>query len=180
MQLAESIPVATPELITYDEKGESCGYPAVSMTECQGTIDLHPSNFSHWITEMAHTLYQIHSIPVSTFEWTYFPYHDIKNLQTPAWFSYKKKWEKAKRRFILYRSKILLLNNLLFTVILWQRGTISGVVDWVNSCLGPREVDLGHCRLNLALLYGTETADHFLDAYREIAGASYSYDPYWD
>ena len=90
LQLAESIPVATPELITYDEKGESCGYPTVSMTECQGTIDLHPSNFSHWITEMAHTLYQIHSIPVSTFEWTYFPYHDIKNLQTPAWFSYKK------------------------------------------------------------------------------------------
>jgi len=53
-------------------------------------------------------------------------------------------------------------------------------VDWVNACRGPAGVDIGHCRVNLALLYGISAADEFLAAYEQAAGESFTYNPYWD
>lgn len=57
---------------------------------------------------------------------------------------------------------------------------MSGVVDWPNACLGPAGIDVGHCRVNLALLYGVEVADLFLATYEKHAGSSFIYDSYWD
>lgn len=51
--------------------------------------------------------------------------------------------------------------------VLWQEKGLSGVVDWVNACIGPAEVDVAHCRVNLALLMGLEAADGFLKAYEK-------------
>ena len=53
-------------------------------------------------------------------------------------------------------------------------------MDWVNACRGPAGVDIGHCRLNLVCLFGTEAADQFLKYYQEYAGSAFKYDPYWD
>ena len=44
--------------------------------------------------------------------------------------------------------------------VLWERGRVSGVVDWQAACIGPPSVDIGHCRANL-LLYAPELADVF-------------------
>lgn len=38
--------------------------------------------------------------------------------------------------------------------VLWQDGTLTGVVDWSGGCLAPRGYDIGWCRLDLALLHG--------------------------
>ena len=62
--------------------------------------------------------------------------------------------------------------------MLWQRGRLTGVVDWVAAFRGPADVDIGHCRLNLAVLYSAELADDFLAAYEAEAGRRV--DPYWD
>jgi hypothetical protein len=66
------------------------------------------------------------------------------------------------------------------TNVLWAGGRLSGVVDWPNACLGPAAVDVAHCRANLAQLYGTAVADHFLHTYEQAAGGMFVYDPYWD
>jgi thiamine kinase-like enzyme len=65
------------------------------------------------------------------------------------------------------------------TNILWSDERISGVVDWVNACRGPAGVDVAHCRLNLALMYGVHHADDFLRAYA-AAVDGYDHDPHWD
>src|SRR5690606_9702887 len=69
--------------------------------------------------------------------------------------------------------------------VLWHDGAVSGIVDWVNGCRGPLGVDVGHCRVNLALLHGVEAADAFLAAYERHAAArqaavAFVYGPYWD
>ena len=46
---------------------------------------------------------------------------------------------------------------------------MSGVVDWVNACIGPAAVDAAHMRVNLALLEDIAAAD------RVVPG-----DPAWD
>ena len=66
------------------------------------------------------------------------------------------------------------------TNVLWLDGKVSGVVDWPNACRGPAGVDVGHCRVNLALLYSVEVADLFLTAYELHASSSFIYDSYWD
>ena len=63
--------------------------------------------------------------------------------------------------------------------VLWTGERISGVVDWINACMGPVGIDLAHCRLNLALMYGQTIADQVLHAYI-THNETYRHDPYWD
>ncbi len=63
--------------------------------------------------------------------------------------------------------------------LLWQRYRISGLVDWVDASYGPPGVDLGHCRVNCAILFGVDGADRFLSAYLGEPGAVV-YEPHWD
>ncbi|MCD8506380.1 MAG: hypothetical protein LRY37_04880 [Alkalibacterium thalassium] len=45
--------------------------------------------------------------------------------------------------------------------------------------MGPKQVDIGHCRWNLAILYGQNAADDFLKAYL-LKDPDLAYPPYWD
>jgi aminoglycoside phosphotransferase (APT) family kinase protein len=54
--------------------------------------------------------------------------------------------------------------------MLWSRQGLTGIVDWSGIWLGPPEIDVSHCRLNLAVLYGPAVADDFRDAYEAVAG----------
>ena len=66
------------------------------------------------------------------------------------------------------------------TNVLWSGDSVSGVVDWVNACQGPPGIDIGHCRVNVAQLYGISVADAFLTSYQTYAGEKFIYEPYWD
>ena len=61
--------------------------------------------------------------------------------------------------------------------LLWQRRRLTGVVDWESACLGPPDVDIGHCRVNF--LYQTpDLADHLAEAWHDVTGTAY--DPWAD
>ena len=53
---------------------------------------------------------------------------------------------------------------------LWQRGTLSGIVDWGDLHLGPRWYEVAYCRADVVLLYGMKAADRILDHYVAITG----------
>ena len=61
--------------------------------------------------------------------------------------------------------------------LLWQDGTISGVVDWVETSTGPAWLDAAHAASTLAVMVGTEPAGAFLEAYAEVA--TEPLDPFW-
>jgi aminoglycoside phosphotransferase (APT) family kinase protein len=61
---------------------------------------------------------------------------------------------------------------------LWARGRLTGVVDWGAASTGPPAVDVGHCRLNLAVLFGASWAEQFRTAYESETGRGV--DPWWD
>src|SRR5262249_15610971 len=52
---------------------------------------------------------------------------------------------------------------------LWNRGTLTGVVDWSGARDAPRGVDVAWCRLDLILLGSGEAADDFLTEYERQA-----------
>lgn len=55
-------------------------------------------------------------------------------------------------------------------VELSRDGHLSGVVDWPNAATGNGGTDIGHCRLNLALLFDAATAANYLVMYERAAG----------
>ncbi len=175
--------IPTPQVIAYDEDGLHRGVPAILMTRLDGSVELLPHDRDRWLGQLAEALIPIHALEADAFPWAYFTYNDINRLQPPGWSAHPDLWAEAldilkgprpaARACFIHRDYHP-------TNVLWQDGQISGVVDWVNACRGVPGIDLGHCRVNLAGLYGTAAADGFLDAYRTLAGDSFTYHPFWD
>jgi aminoglycoside phosphotransferase (APT) family kinase protein len=63
--------------------------------------------------------------------------------------------------------------------VLWSRGAVTGVVDWVNASGGGAGADVGHCRQNLAVAFDGATADEVQRLWQALAGVD-EYLPYWD
>src|SRR5262249_11369565 len=59
-----------------------------------------------------------------------------------------------------------------------SRERLTGVVDWIEASIGPPDVDVGHCRLNLAILFSADVAERFRTMYEAEAGRAV--DPWWD
>lgn len=176
--------VLTPRMIAFDETGSQCGMPTVLMTRLEGKVVLAPDDLSGWLGGMAQSIARIHSAAApDDFAWTYAPYSDAASLDTSSWSKLPDKWKTAvdivTGRLPSY-AKRFIHRDFHPANVLWHGGQVSGVVDWVNGCIGPAGVDVGHCRVNLALLHGVRTADQFLTLYRGYAGDAYDYDPYWD
>ena len=62
--------------------------------------------------------------------------------------------------------------------LLWQAGALTGVVDWGSAAIGYPDTDVGHCRLNLAVLFSADWAERFRLAYESEAGRRV--EPWWD
>src|SRR5215207_9828717 len=60
----------------------------------------------------------------------------------------------------------------------WSPDRLTGVVDWIEACVGPPEIDVGHCRLNLTVLFSADVADRFREMYQAESG--HSLDAWWD
>ena len=179
--LGSGLPV--PEVIASDLDGSQCGVPALLMTRLPGKVNLTPVDFDAWLRQLAGLLPRLHAISPEGHRWRHLPYNNLSTLQPPVWTKRPQAWAEAIRigrgprpafepRFIHRDFHPV---NLLF-----EGEMLSGVVDWPNACVGPAGVDVAHCRWNLAAMYGLPAADRFLDLCREVMGAYWSYDPFWD
>ena len=177
-QLADS-DLPTPNVLAIDPTGARCGHPALLMTRLPGRIELAPRNPELWLEELAAMLARIHradvTAPVAE-SWL-----NRDKLIVPEW---------TKRRAI-WRDAIELVNEAPpkgeHTFIhhdyqqfntLWKRGRLCGVVDWVFGSYGPPSIDVGHCRLNLAVLFSSDYARRFLELYESASERKVV--PWWD
>jgi len=176
--IMKSMPVPTPHFL-------AAGTPKVEallMSELPGSIDLKMTQSPDAIKQMATTLHAIHQTPIlDPFKWTYSSYVKFKNVSIPSWTIQHQAWAKAihfVQTNIPKFHPVFIHRDYHPTNILWEGNQLSGVVDWINACIGPALVDVAHCRMNLVMLYGLELADQFLDAYLHLSNETYT--PYWD
>lgn len=182
--LLRSSDIAAPQLVAVDAPAEHCDVPALLMTRLPGRIDLTPNDMRGWLGQMAGALPAIHEVPVSAAVRRYRPYTDPRTLEPPWWSRRQDAWKRLLdllSRPAPKTSRCFIHRDYHPANLLWSRGRISGIVDWINASTGSPGIDLGHCRVNLVELYGLEAADTFLDVYLSLVGIRREdHDPYWE
>ncbi|MEM7798642.1 MAG: aminoglycoside phosphotransferase family protein [Chloroflexota bacterium] len=173
-----------PRCIAYDESGSDAGLAAVLMSFVDGDVVLPQTADAEWVAQLASTLTAIHQLPVDGFEWRYRHWFKLDQLKqfSFSWSSIPHIWQQGVS--FLDRPDPTFTPRFLHrdyhpVNLLWQDKEVSGVVDWVNACVGPPLVDVGHCRVNLTSLYGLEMANLFLEKYLEM-NPTVDYTPFWD
>jgi aminoglycoside phosphotransferase (APT) family kinase protein len=155
------------------------GGPAVLMTCLPGTVDLMPRDRERWLRQMAQMLARIHALAVDgrPFE----PWLDRSRLSPPPDASRADIWREAISLVAAGRAPMrtrFLHRDYQHFNMLWPGERLTGVVDWVEACIGPPEVDVGHCRLNLTVLFSASVADRFRAMYEAESGRRV--DAWWD
>jgi aminoglycoside phosphotransferase (APT) family kinase protein len=155
------------------------GGPAVLMTRLPGKVHLMPGDREHWLREMAHMLARIHALAIDGKPFA--SWLDRHQLSPPPDASRPDVWtqaialvadERAPTRTCFVHRDYQHFN------MLWSRERLTGVVDWGEACIGPPELDVGHCRLNLTLLFSADVADRFREMYEAESG--HTVDAWWD
>jgi aminoglycoside phosphotransferase (APT) family kinase protein len=169
--------VPSPRLLANSLGDRTNGHPAVLMTQVSGHVHLEPHDPEDWMRQMAAMLSRIHNVDIDV---EMAPAGQSTIQEAPGW----------SRRPWLWRAAIELLQgsapqNRTFIHgdfqhfnVLWSRERLEGVVDWTEAGRGEPDRDVGHCRLNLAVLYSAQMAERFLAAYESEAGRRV--DPWWD
>jgi aminoglycoside phosphotransferase (APT) family kinase protein len=169
-----------PHLLAVSEEGaEAGGQPTILMTRLPGHVDLTPADPDRWLDQIADLAVRIHNATITAPE--YERWIDPQELTVPATATRPHLWRAMASTLTAseptYKPHFIHRDFQHFN-LLWSRGRLTGVVDWGDAASGPPGIDAGHCRLNLAVLFGAEQAERFRTAYEARAGRRV--DPWWD
>jgi aminoglycoside phosphotransferase (APT) family kinase protein len=170
--------IPAPRLIGSTTDAAHAG-PAVLMTRVPGRVYLMPHDRERWLRQMAQTLTRIHALDIGAqpFE----SWLDRNRLSPPPDASRPDIWREA---IALVAEDppsthaCFIHRDYQHFNLLWSRERLTGVIDWVGASVGPPDVDVGHCRLNLTVLFSADVAERFRLMYEAEAGRKV--DPWWD
>lgn len=185
MRAAEEIGLAAPRVVAVDPDGDRLGVPAIIMTRLAGQARAHGQpDPEAWVDGLADTLIEIARAGRPTSALPLYQHWYRLPVAVPSWTTDAGPWRALNEvlesnppdgalRFI--HRDFHPLN------VLWNDGRPSGVVDWVNGCLGPIQSDIATCRINIALADdrqdGHTLADRFL---QRCLAAELPWHPIWD
>lgn len=160
--------VPAPRSRALDADGHQCGFPAHLMSQIPGRVDLDLVDTVS-LDRLAHLLATIHEISPTIEVRTYQSWAWEAKYSVPPWATDPAMWEDA---FALLRTEApdyepcFIHRDFQHRNVLWSEDhRITGVVDWVETSMGPAWLDVAHCCTNIAIVHGSETADRFAAAY---------------
>ncbi|WP_157631854.1 phosphotransferase family protein [Catelliglobosispora koreensis] len=160
--------VPAPELIAMDEDGSETGVRCILTSALAGQPDLAPADMRSWLSQLAITQVAIHAVPShpqAHFNGWYDDRAPLDWLADPGLRNAAREAASAPP----VTESVLVHGDYQHFNVLWRDGRLSGVVDWPNAATGNRGSDVGHCRLNLAVLFNADTAAEYLALYEQFA-----------
>jgi hypothetical protein len=158
--------------------------PALLMRKLAGRIDLAPRDPVRWLQQQADALTAIHAVPPIRGAPIVVGAPDLSSRRPPSWSRHPHRWEQALATIAAGHpdparsaaEATFVHGDFQHFNLLWSRGRLTGIVDWSGDPTRRHPArDVGHCRLNLVILYGSEVAE---DLARGYAGPPL--DPWWD
>ena len=166
-----------PRLVAAQPEGD---VPMLLMTRLPGRIWLTPPDPEPWLAQMARTLVAVHAVPAAEAARDG-PRIDPAGLSVPDWSARPGLWKRAiavlstpPERF----TPVFAHSDYQHFNMLWSRGRLTGLIDWVFAGPDHPDVDTAHCRLNLAILFSIDHAERFRVLYEAESGRKV--DPWWD
>ncbi|MEU9348469.1 aminoglycoside phosphotransferase family protein [Streptomyces sp. NPDC048278] len=170
--------VPAPGPVAVDATAAHCEYPSLLMTHLPGRTVLDDRGLEARVPLLARQLVAIHALrparrPREYRAWT------TADAVVPPDGADAAAWAAAtdviREPPPPYEGRFLHRDfhpgNVLFDVPLGLAGPrITGVVDWVQTCWGPADLDVAHCSTNLAMLHGPAWGLRFAEAYEEAGG----------
>ncbi|NBH04093.1 phosphotransferase [Amycolatopsis sp. SID8362] len=153
--------------------------PWVLISRLPGTADIKPADPHGWATQLGETLARIHDAgpdAVADLDTVFDRRGYRARLSGPAADIVDEAWETE----ILGAPPVLTHCDYQSGNVLWENGTLTGVIDWEGAARGPAGYDIGWCRFDLYLLYGEHLADVFLRAYERAGGTRPRNPLLWD
>jgi aminoglycoside phosphotransferase (APT) family kinase protein len=166
-QMLADSSVPAPRSRALDADGRACGFPAHLMSLLPGRTDLDRTDELS-LDLLAAQLAGIHDISPTIDVRVYQSWAWEAKYVVPPWARDAALWEDA---FALLRTDAphvepcFIHRDFQYRNVLWSGDRISGVVDWVETSMGPAWLDVAHCCTNIAIIHGSETADRFAAAY---------------
>jgi len=174
--------VPAPQLLAMDEDGAETGVRCTLTSALAGVPDLAPADMRSWLGQLAITQAAIHAVPDHPqIRWDGW---DGDGAPTPSpdrygvryrpldWLADRGLRDEAREAASgpIGDEKVLVHGDYQHFNVLWCDGRLTGVVDWPNAGTGNQGSDVGHCRLNLAVLFDATTAGDYLVMYERAAG----------
>lgn len=176
LQFAQGVSVPVPEPITADLQSAWFGRPAIVMSRLRGRPDLTAKDVGSWVAALAQTLAELHRTEINSAEGAVTQPPQVETWSPPAGEGWPLTADAVSaieaRRSSLTSERVLTHGDFHPGNVLWQRGRISGVVDWSEARLDARWYDLAYCRTAVCLHHGADVADRLADAYTDIVGDS--------
>lgn len=176
LEFAQRVTALAPEPIVADLESVWFGRPAVVMARMPGRPDITPKNVDSWVASLAQALAELHKTALDGAASALTPPSPIETWHPPA--GEHGPLNAAAVSAVTARLPSL-SSECVFTHgdfhpgnVLWNRGRISGIVDWSAAGLGARWSELAYCRADVCLLLGPDVADRLADAYSGIVGGT--------
>jgi aminoglycoside phosphotransferase (APT) family kinase protein len=173
------LPFLTPRVVAFDVDGSACGHPAILLTKVMGSIDLSPSDSTTRARALGRALAQLHTAePRQPSQLEPFRLQLEPSKADPS----DVDWPRVRRLLTnMPRSGWSLIHgDYHMGNVLFQRGELTGIVDWTCVTSGPWQFDVGYCRCDLQLLFGAREADAFLQTYEATRGERLADVAFWE
>jgi aminoglycoside phosphotransferase (APT) family kinase protein len=170
LQLLEAADVPAPLYVASTNGAETGGVPALLMSRLPGRVWLTPTDPRAWLRQIASALTRLHDLQPPD----ELPAAELlrRPVRTPPDSQQPELWRRVDD-FLTRPAPAgagFVHGDYQHFNLLWQHERLTGIVDWTWTGVGHPDRDVGHCRLNLAVLFTPQWAEDFTAAYESEAG----------
>jgi len=183
LSMVAALSVPTPDPLYLDAEGTWFGVPALVMSALPGAPDMHPSDVDQWVSAAATALAAIHDLDPN----------DAGSVQIPRWQRWEPDTEGLGTDGPVIRSVLQQLYEMVGNYptvfshddynpgnVLFHMGQLSGVVDWTDVTIEPRQAAVALYRHLLAIHPGGAAPEQFLASYEAVTGRRLEDLALWD
>jgi len=183
---------AVPEPLWLDASGDAFGTPSLAISLMPGRGSLEIKDRRSWLKELAAGLASLHSVRVGEDATRVLPVQRVeverqidRGPRAKDLVRYPdcgQLWEALRR---LWPRRVAVPHTVVHGDYwagntLWRRGRLTGIIDWEKPSLGDPGLDVGYCRMDLALFVAGDSPDVFLEEYEAAAGRLVANLAIWD
>lgn len=182
--------VQTPRPLLFDST--TLHAPTLLMSYLPGKSTLQPRDLHRFLSDLAGALARIHRVPSELPILSHLPSPTERlaqlfsiaaqhpGLNTVAdGAAIRRVLAGASHKSLLGRP-VLLHGDYWAGNVVWRGNHLHAVLDWDQAERGDAAYDVAYCRADLALMFGSQAADEFLQAYEDAAQTSLQALGTWD